>query len=119
MAEDDVAVAMQQEPVSLRLRVTQGSDGSPSQKRVRLSLSSVPFSGAADQHRSPLTTAVLTTTPDLFDATPGEATGVQPGRRKSSRSRVYSHRSSGGCKFSCHASAAAQMMCLASAERLL
>ncbi|DBA81097.1 TPA: hypothetical protein ACH3X2_007070 [Trebouxia sp. C0005] len=94
MAEDDVAI--QQESVSLRLGATQRSDGSPSHKRVRLSLSSALFSSAADQHMSPLATAVLTTTPDLFDATPGEATGVQPGRRKSSRSRVYSHRSSGG-----------------------
>ncbi|KAL0044342.1 hypothetical protein WJX82_000816 [Trebouxia sp. C0006] len=87
MAEDDVAVAIQQEPVSLKLRLTQRSDGSPSHKRVRLSLSPAPVSGAADQHRSPLATAVPTATPDLFDATPGEATGVQPGRRKSSRSR--------------------------------
>lgn len=119
MAEDDAAKAIQQEAVSLRLRVTQRSDGGSSHKRVRLSLSRASFSGAADQHRSPLATAVLSTTPDLFDATPGEATGVQPGRRKSSRSRVYSHRSSGDCLFSCHASAAARLMCLASAEHLL
>ena len=119
MAEDDVAVAVQEEPVTLRLRVLQRSDGSPSHKRVRLSLLPAPVSGAADQHKSPLATAVLTATPDLFDATPGEATGVQPGRRKSSRSRVYSHRSSGRCKFACHASAAARMMCPASAEHLL
>ncbi len=119
MAEDDVAVAIQQEPVSLRLRVTQRSDESPSHKTIRLSLSPAPVYGAADQHRSPLATAVPTATPDLFDATPGEATGVQPGRRKSSRSRVYSHRSSGRCKLDCHAPAAARMMCLASAEQLL
>ena len=82
--------------MSVRLRVEQDDSGSPAHKRVRLSLS--PSALAKDAREAPEATAGQTTTPDLFDATPIDATGVAPGRRKSSRSRVYSQRSSGGCK---------------------
>ena len=87
------------ERMSVRLRVEQDDTVSPAHKRVRLSLS--PSALATTARGSPATTAAQTATPDLFDATPTEATGVAPGRRKSSRSRVYSQRSSGGCKWRC------------------
>lgn len=82
--------------MSVRLRIEQDDNASPAHKRVRLSLS--PSALARVARASPVARAAQTATPDLFDATPTEATGVAPGRRKSSRSRVYSQRSSGGCK---------------------
>ncbi|KAL3137444.1 hypothetical protein ABBQ32_006964 [Trebouxia sp. C0010 RCD-2024] len=84
----------------VRLRVEQSDSGSPAHRRVRLSFSPSALAKAARDSAVP--TAAQTTTPDLFDATPSEATGVAPGRRKSSRSRVYSQRSSGGSKHGQH-----------------
>ncbi len=89
--------------VHVRLRVPQEDDAIPAHKRVRLSLSSAVFVHSVPQLSFPGATAAQTATPDLFDATPGEATGVAPGRRKSSRSRVYSQCDSDVCKWLSHA----------------
>ena len=87
--------AGKQAAMSVRLRVEQDDGASPAHKKVRLSL---PAALARVGQKSPVGTAAQTATPDLFDATPTEATGVAVGRRKSSRSRVFSQRSSGGCE---------------------
>ena len=97
-ATNNVASSSPTDPMSLRLRVLHDDDASPSHKRVRLTLSVTAAAYGVPQQGASSATAVQSATPDLFDATPGEATGVAPGRRKSSRSRVYSQRSSGGCK---------------------
>ena len=89
--------------MSVRLRVEQDDEASLACKRVRLSLSPAGLARAVQEavQEAPATITAQTATPDLFDATPTEATGVAPGRRKSSRSRVYSLRSSGGCECLC------------------
>lgn len=84
--------------MSVRLRIEQDDSASPAHKRVRLSVSPSALAKVSVARGSLSATAAQTATPDLFDAIPTEATGVAPGRRKSSRSRVYSQRSSGGCK---------------------
>lgn len=79
--------------MAVRLHVVDGSDEGSSQKSVR---SSLPPNAKRESAalEAELFRPILSATPELFDATPSDATGLA-GRRKSSRSRVYSQQSSG------------------------
>lgn len=79
--------------MAVRLHVVDSSDEGPSQKRVRSSLSPDAKRESAALEAE-VFRPILSVTPELFDATPSDATGLA-GRRKSSRSRVYSQQSSG------------------------
>ena len=83
--------------MAVRLHVEDDSQAGPAQKRVRLSLSPNALRRQTDLEAE-VFKPILTVTPELFDATPSDATGLA-GRRKSSRSRVYSQQSSakGSC----------------------
>lgn len=80
--------------MAVRLHDLDDSKAGPAQKKVRLSLSPRALKRESALLDAEAFRPILTVTPEVFDATPSDATGLA-GRRKSSRSRVYSQHSSG------------------------